>query len=137
MYHESARTAASVTSRPMTRPIVGDRRYPRERDSMPSDSAFILSISYTRAGLGRRIAPRRRRPIQYASGPAIAAAAHHDRKRGTSVIRLPTLKALLGAGVIVLLVNTGYIAAFASPTIFYMTNVLAHLVLGVVLAVGF
>jgi Flp pilus assembly protein TadD len=53
------------------------------------------------------------------------------------VIRLPTLKVLLGAGVIVLLVNTGYIAAFASPTIFYMTNVLAHLVLGIVLAVGF
>ena len=33
-----------------------------------------------------------------------------------------------------LVVNTGYIAAFASATIFYMSNVLLHLVLGVVLA---
>ena len=38
---------------------------------------------------------------------------------------------------VVLLVNTAYIAAFASPTIFYMGNVLAHLVLGLVLAVAF
>ena len=38
---------------------------------------------------------------------------------------------------VLLLVNTAYIAAFASPTIFYMGNVLAHLVLGVVLAVAF
>jgi len=35
---------------------------------------------------------------------------------------------------LVLLVNTGYIAAFASPTIFYMGNVLLHLGLGVALA---
>ena len=34
---------------------------------------------------------------------------------------------------VVLLVNTAYITAFASPTVFYMTNVLAHLVLGLVL----
>jgi tetratricopeptide (TPR) repeat protein len=34
------------------------------------------------------------------------------------------------------LVNTGYIAAFASATVFYMSNVLLHLVLGVVLAVA-
>ena len=32
---------------------------------------------------------------------------------------------------IVLLLNTAYIAAFASPTVFYMANVLLHLVLGV------
>src|SRR5436309_6215858 len=38
---------------------------------------------------------------------------------------------------VVLLVNTAYITAFASPTIFYMTNVLAHLVLGLGLAVAF
>ncbi len=38
---------------------------------------------------------------------------------------------------VVLLVNSAYIAAFASPTIFYMSNVLGHLVLGVVLAVAF
>src|ERR1700686_4981657 len=34
---------------------------------------------------------------------------------------------------IVLLLNTAYIAAFASPTIFYMVNVLLHLALGVLL----
>src|SRR3954462_13863341 len=38
---------------------------------------------------------------------------------------------------VVLLVNTAYITAFASPTIFYMGNVLLHLVLGLVLAVLF
>src|SRR5436305_1022243 len=38
---------------------------------------------------------------------------------------------------VALLVNTAYISAFASPTIFYMLNVLLHLVLGVVLAVTF
>src|SRR5579864_4188164 len=37
---------------------------------------------------------------------------------------------------ILLLVNTAYIAAFASPTIFYMGNVLIHLVLGVALTVA-
>ena len=37
---------------------------------------------------------------------------------------------------IVLLVNTAYISAFASPTIFYMGNVLLHFVLGVVLTVA-
>ncbi|HEX4566968.1 MAG TPA: multiheme c-type cytochrome, partial [Vicinamibacterales bacterium] len=50
---------------------------------------------------------------------------------------MPSLKAWLAAGTIVLLLNTGYIAAFATPSIFYMMNVLAHLVLGVVLAIGF
>jgi hypothetical protein len=35
-----------------------------------------------------------------------------------------------------LLLNTAYISAFASPTIFYMANVLIHLVLGVALAVA-
>ena len=36
---------------------------------------------------------------------------------------------------VVLLLNTAYITAFASPTIFYMGNVLVHLLLGLVLAV--
>jgi hypothetical protein len=35
-----------------------------------------------------------------------------------------------------LLVNTGYVAAFSSPTIFYMTNVLGHVVLGAVLSIA-
>jgi tetratricopeptide (TPR) repeat protein len=43
----------------------------------------------------------------------------------------PRLAALVAAGLILLLVNTGYIAAFKSATIFYMGNVLLHLVLGV------
>lgn len=37
---------------------------------------------------------------------------------------------------LVLLVNTAYLAAFASPTIFYMGNVLLHLGLGLALAIG-
>ncbi|HEV2984817.1 MAG TPA: multiheme c-type cytochrome, partial [Vicinamibacterales bacterium] len=47
------------------------------------------------------------------------------------------LKPVVGAGLIVLLLNTGYIAAVASPTILYMGNVLVHLVLGVVLSLLF
>jgi tetratricopeptide (TPR) repeat protein len=50
--------------------------------------------------------------------------------------RTSTLKLFLGAGLVALLINTAYIAAFASPTIFYMGNVLLHLVLGVALAVA-
>ncbi len=38
---------------------------------------------------------------------------------------------------LVLLVNSAYLAAFASPTIFYMTNVLAHLALGLLALAGF
>ena len=45
-----------------------------------------------------------------------------------------SLASRVGILLIVLLVNTAYIAAFASPTIFYMANVMFHLVLGV--AVG-
>ncbi len=37
---------------------------------------------------------------------------------------------------LVLLINTAYVAALPSPTIFYMGNVLLHLVLGVVLTVA-
>ncbi len=37
---------------------------------------------------------------------------------------------------IVLLVNTAYVSAFPSPTIFYMTNVLFHLGLGTALTIG-
>ena len=37
---------------------------------------------------------------------------------------------------IVLLLNTTYVAAFATPSIFYMTNVLIHLGLGLALGIG-
>ena len=39
---------------------------------------------------------------------------------------------LVGLGIVLLLANTAYIAASASPTVFYMTNVLVHVVLGLV-----
>jgi Flp pilus assembly protein TadD len=41
-----------------------------------------------------------------------------------------------GFFLIVFLVNTAYISAFASPTIFYMTNVMFHLGLGTALAIA-
>ena len=41
-----------------------------------------------------------------------------------------------GLLLLILLINTAYIAAFASPTIFYMGNVVLHLALGTVLAVA-
>ena len=43
----------------------------------------------------------------------------------------------LAIGFIVLLVNAGYLAAFASATLFYMLNVLLHVVLGIALTLGF
>ena len=48
-----------------------------------------------------------------------------------------TLAGLTAISLIVLIVNSAYIAAFASPTIFYMGNVMVHLVLGTALAVAF
>ena len=42
----------------------------------------------------------------------------------------------IGFFFIVLLVNTAYVAAFATPSIFYMTNVLIHLGLGLALGIG-
>src|SRR5216684_1066810 len=42
----------------------------------------------------------------------------------------------MGFFFIVLLVNTAYVAAFATPSIFYMTNVLIHLGLGLALGIG-
>ena len=52
-------------------------------------------------------------------------------------MKVLTLKTAVGAGFVLLLLNTGYISAFATPSIFYMANVLLHLVLGLVLAVAF
>jgi tetratricopeptide (TPR) repeat protein len=37
---------------------------------------------------------------------------------------------------LLLLVNTGYIAAFSSATVFYMTNVLGHVILGAILTIA-
>src|SRR6266568_1198965 len=42
----------------------------------------------------------------------------------------------IGFFFIVLLVNNAYVAAFTTPSIFYMTNVLFHLGLGLALAIG-
>ena len=56
-----------------------------------------------------------------------------ERKRPMNSRKLLQWTAIL---FIVLLVNTAYISAFASPTIFYMGNVLLHFVLGVALTVA-
>src|SRR5580704_16250465 len=37
---------------------------------------------------------------------------------------------------LLLLLNTGYVAAFSSATIFYMANVLGHVVVGAVLSIA-
>src|SRR5450759_3523354 len=44
-------------------------------------------------------------------------------------------KRIAGVGLGVLLLNSGYLAAFAQPSIFYMGNVLLHLGLGLGLMV--
>src|SRR5215217_2581951 len=43
----------------------------------------------------------------------------------------------LSAGVLILLLNSAYLAAFAEPTLFYFANVVAHIGLGSVLATVF
>src|SRR5687767_11542511 len=49
-------------------------------------------------------------------------------------LRTPvTLKTFCASAAALLLANTAYLAAAASPTVFYMGNVLAHVVLGAVL----
>ena len=50
-------------------------------------------------------------------------------------MRVGKLGRCAGILLVLLLVNTAYIAAFASPTIFYMGNVVLHLALGVTLAI--
>ena len=45
------------------------------------------------------------------------------------------MKSWIAALFIVLLVNTAYVAALASPTVFYMANVLGHVMLGAILAI--
>jgi Flp pilus assembly protein TadD len=45
-----------------------------------------------------------------------------------------TLRKWTAIGFLILLLNAAYVWAFAFPTVFYMTNVLAHLGLGVVLS---
>ena len=47
-----------------------------------------------------------------------------------------TLRTVVAVSTILLVFNAGYIWAFASPTIFYMGNVLAHLVIGLVFLVS-
>src|SRR5271157_1284154 len=42
----------------------------------------------------------------------------------------------VAAGFLLLILNSAYIWAFASPTVFYMGNVLLHVLLGIVVAVG-
>src|SRR6476659_7128612 len=45
------------------------------------------------------------------------------------------LKTVTAVSLLLLVLNAGYIWAFASPTIFYMGNVLAHLVIGLMFCV--
>ena len=46
------------------------------------------------------------------------------------------VKTIAAIAFVVLLVNTAYIAAFATPTVFYMANVLGHVALGLLVAIS-
>jgi tetratricopeptide (TPR) repeat protein len=48
-----------------------------------------------------------------------------------------TITKVLVIGYLVLLVNSSYLAAYADPTLFYFGNVVLHLVLGVIITIGF
>ena len=48
----------------------------------------------------------------------------------------PSLPRWVGWGVGVLIANTAYLAAFASPTPFYFANVVLHMLLGLALAIS-
>src|SRR5215831_16190457 len=58
------------------------------------------------------------------------------RAHGDLTVTRLSLRTVVGVSAILLLVNTAYVWAFASPTIFYMTNVLAHLVLGIAVSIA-
>lgn len=51
------------------------------------------------------------------------------------LFRIPVAK-LLVVGYLVLLINSSYLAAYADPSLFYFGNVVMHMGLGVVLAIG-
>src|SRR5688500_2289918 len=61
---------------------------------------------------------------------ALATSAYFMRHFAGTAETPVTLKTLCGYGAALLLANTAYIAAAASPTVFYMANVLAHVVVG-------
>src|SRR5688572_14588426 len=67
---------------------------------------------------------------------ALATSAYFMRHFAGTAETPVTLKTFCGYGAALLLANTAYIAAAASPTVFYMGNVLAHVVLGAVLWVA-
>src|SRR6185295_5308749 len=71
------------------------------------------------------------------SGPRTAPAGAPDEGAMTMVTRRGSLVTWTAVAFVVLLINTAYLAAFASPTVFYMTNVMVHFVLGLCLAVAF
>jgi len=48
----------------------------------------------------------------------------------------PRPAVLLGSGLCALLINSAYLAASASPTLFYFSNVIVHILLGIALAIG-
>ena len=74
----------------------------------------------------------RTRNIDWDVPVALATSAYFMRHFAGTAETPVTLKTLCGYGAALLLANTAYIAAAASPTVFYMGNVLAHLVLGAV-----
>src|SRR6266568_2022314 len=81
------------------------------------------------------------RPQIQSRGPGELGAGHDGGNRLSLIAILSKMsnqKLLRWTAVlfIILLVNTAYISAFASPTIFYMTNVLAHFGLGLLLSVA-
>ena len=57
----------------------------------------------------------------------------HDNAAMTHALKTQLLYWALA----ILLLNTAYLAAFASPTVFYFANVVLHMVLGVALAAFF
>src|ERR1022692_4057338 len=59
---------------------------------------------------------------------------YYPSQRGNQM-KLGKLGRYAGILLVLLLINTAYIAAFASPTIFYMGNVVLHLALGVALGI--
>src|SRR4029079_15741386 len=44
---------------------------------------------------------------------------------------------VLAIGFLILLVNSSYLAAYAEPTLFYLSNVALHALLGLALAIAF
>src|SRR6185295_5434486 len=89
----------------------GNRRGPRHRGRKDLRASAEGNNRDTASGLSPRIGTR----------------VCYDPDCPVATMSVPLLRSIVATVFVVLIINTGYIAPFKSPTIFYMGNVMLHL----------